>query len=75
MMQRIARTQLQLMKYGAFLGVLGGVASFIGPPHSGLIKAYIGVVVGCVILGGRLTKALKEAIDASDEMFDEIKNY
>lgn len=31
-----------------FMGIFGGIASFIGPPHHGLIKALTGVVVGAM---------------------------
>ena len=40
--ERIAKVQLKLMKYGAFIGIIGGIASFVGPPHHGLIKEMIG---------------------------------
>lgn len=71
--ERIARAQLRLMKYGAFIGIIGGIASFVGEPHSGLIKAMIGCVVGCILLGRRLPRAMKEALDANDVMLKEIK--
>lgn len=54
------------------MGVIGGIASFIGPPRNGLIKAHIGIVVGAMLLGRRLTGALKDLKDASDEISDEI---
>lgn len=74
MMQRIAKAQLKLMKYGAFIGIIGGIASFVGPPHHGLIKAMIGVVIGCMLLGKRLSKALKEMYDANKPIMDEIED-
>ena len=74
MMQRIARAQLKLMKYGAFTGIIGGIASFVGPPHHGLIKAMIGVVIGCMLLGKRLPIALKEMYDANKLIVDEIED-
>lgn len=74
MMQRIAKAQLKLMKYGAFIGIIGGIASFVGPPHHGLIKAMIGVVIGCMLLGKRLSKALKEMYDANKSIMDEIED-
>lgn len=70
MIQRFAKAQLRLMKYGAFLGIIGGIASFVGPNHSGLIKALIGIIVGCTLLGNRLPKEIKEALSASKEMFE-----
>ena len=73
-MQRFAKAYLQLMKYAAFIGIIGGIASFVGPNHHGLIKAMIGVVVGCMILGNRLPKALKEMLEANDKMIDEMRD-
>lgn len=63
---------LRLMKYAAFMGIIGGIASFVGPPHSGLIKAYIGVVIGAILLGSRLPLALNELWSIMDEISDEI---
>lgn len=63
---------LRLIKYAAFMGIIGGIASFVGPPHSGLIKAYIGVVIGAILLGSRLPLALKELWSGMDEISDEI---
>ena len=54
------------------MGVLGGIASFIGPPHHGLIKVGIGIVVGAMLLGNRLPLALKELRSITDEITDEI---
>lgn len=54
------------------MGVLGGIASFIGPPHHGLIKAGIGIVVGAMLLGNKLPTALKELRNITDEISDEI---
>lgn len=74
MMQRVTKAQLKLMKYGAFIGIIGGLASFVGPPHNGLIKAMIGVVIGCMLLGKRLPIALKEMYDANKPIMDEIED-
>lgn len=74
MMQRITKAQLKLMKYGAFIGIIGGIASFVGPSHNGLIKAMIGVVIGCMLLGKRLPIAMKEMYDANKPIMDEIED-
>ena len=74
MMPRIAKAQLKLMKYGAFIGIIGGIASFVGPPHHGLLKAMIGIVIGCMLLGKRLPIALKEMYDANKPVMDEIED-
>lgn len=63
---------LRLMKYAAFMGIIGGIASFVGPPHHGLIKAYIGVTIGAMVLGNRLPLAFKELWNIMDEICDEI---
>ena len=60
------------MKYAMLMGTLGGIASFIGAPHHGLIKAGIGIVVGAMLLGNRLPSALKEFRSITDEISEEI---
>lgn len=72
MKDRFAFVYLQLMKYAMFMGILGGIASFIGLPHHGLIKAGIGIVVGAMLLGSRLPTALKELFYITDKIYDEI---
>lgn len=67
-----ATVYIRLMKYAMFMGILGGIASFIGPPHHGLIKAALGVVVGAMILGSRLPTALKELCEITDEFTDDM---
>lgn len=71
-MRRLTSIYLRLMKYAMLLGVLGGIASFIGPPHHGLIKAGIGIVVGAMLLGNKLPLALKELRNITDKITDEI---
>ena len=72
MMQRFAKAQLQLMKYGIFMGVVGGVFSFVGPLDSGLHNALLGVVAGGMLLGRKPENALKELIKASNELAEEL---
>ena len=72
MMQRFAKAQWQLMKYGMFMGVVGGVASFVGPLDSGLHNALLGVAVGGMLLGRKPENALKELIRACNELADEL---
>ena len=72
MMQRFAKAQLQLMKYGMFMGTVGGVASFVGPLDSGLHNALLGVVAGGMLLGRKPENALKELIKASNELAEEL---
>lgn len=72
MRERLISVYLRLMKYAMLMGVLGGIASFIGPSHHGLIKAGIGIVVGAMLLGNRLPLALKELRSITDEITDEI---
>lgn len=71
-MRRLASIYLRLMKYAILMGVLGGIASFIGPPHHGLIKAGIGIVVGAMLLGNKLPSALKEFLKITDEITDKF---
>ena len=63
---------LRLMKYAMLMGVLGGIAAFIGPSHHGLIKAGIGIVVGAMLLGNKLPSALKEFLKITDEITDKF---
>lgn len=72
MRERLISVYLRLMKYAMLMGVLGGIASFIGPSHHGLIKAGIGIVVGAILLGNKLPSALKELRNITDEITDEI---
>lgn len=71
-MKRLTKVYPRLMRYAMFMGILGGIASFIGPPHHGLIKAGIGIVVGAMLLGNKLPNALKELLKITDEITDEI---
>lgn len=72
MKKRIATVYLRLMKYAMLMGVFGGIATFIGPPRHGLIKAGIGIVVGAMLLGSKLPSALKELCKITDEITNEI---
>ena len=45
----IIRQQFKLLRFAILPGILGGIACFIGPPHSPSIKAMIGVIIGCAI--------------------------
>lgn len=72
MMKQLASVCLRLMKYAMLMGVLGGIAYSIDPPHHGLIKAGIGMVVGAMLLGNKLPSALKELRSITDEIIDEI---
>ena len=72
MKERLISLYLRLMKYAMLMGVLGGIASFIGPSHHGLIKAGIGIVVGAMLLGNKLPSALKELRNITDEITDNI---
>lgn len=72
MMKQLASVCLRLMKYAMLVGVLGGIATFIGPPHHGLIKAGIGMVVGAMLLSNKLPSALKELRSITDEIINEI---
>ena len=72
MRERLISVYLRLMKYAMLMGLLGGIASFIGPPHHGLIKAGIGIVAGAMLLGNRLPSALKEFRSITDDISEEI---
>lgn len=71
-MRRLAKVYPRLMLYALFMGILGGIASFIGASRHGLIKAIIGVTVGAMLLGNKLPAALKALHKITDEISDEI---
>ena len=71
-MQRLAKIQWQLMKYGMFMGAIGGVFSFFGPLDSGMYNALLGVVVGGLLFGRKFEDALKELIETGYELADEL---
>lgn len=71
-MKHLTKAYSRLMRYAMFMGILGGIASFIDPPHHGLIKAWIGVTVGAMLLGHKLPDTLKEFFKITDEITDEI---
>ena len=58
--------KLRLIHYGSFLGMIGGLATFIGPDRHHWIKLGIGVTIGCILLGNRFIKAVKNLIEWSD---------
>ena len=72
MKSRFVSVYLRLMKFSMLMGVLGGIAALIGPPHHGLIKAGIGIVIGAMILGNRLPAALKELYEITEEFTDDM---
>lgn len=71
-MKRLAKIYSRLLGYAMFMGILGGIASFVGSPHHGLIKTWIGVTAGAMLLGNRLPTALQELRNITDEITDEI---
>lgn len=54
------------------MGVLGGIATFIGHPRHGLIKAGMGIVVGAILLGHKLPDAMNELFKITSEITDEV---
>ena len=75
MMRKLEKVQWKLLRYSMFMGVVGGVASFVGPLDSGMHNAVLGVIVGRILLGRRFENAVKELIkiiqESADETFDD----
>lgn len=72
-MDKVIQKQLALLKFAilpGIFGILGGIACFIGPPHSALIKANIGVVIGFALQLKYMLPVLKDLIRASDDFVD-----
>ena len=64
--------QFKLLRFAILPGILGGIACFIGPPHSALIKALIGVVIGCAIQHRFMAPAIRDVIKANGELLDHL---
>lgn len=67
-MDKVIQKQLALLKFAILPGILGGIACFIGPPHSALIKANIGVVIGFALQH----KYMRPVLKASDDFLTKI---
>ena len=61
--------KLRLFHYGAFIGVAGTIASFIGPDRNHWIKLLIGITIGCIILGNRFINAWKALFKWTEDYF------
>ena len=72
MSDNLIRQQFKLLRFAILPGILGGIACFIGPPHSASIKALIGVVIGCAIQHRFMVPAIKNTIKASEELIDKF---
>ena len=62
---------MALLKFAILPGILGDIACFVGQPHSTLIKANIGVVIGFALQHKYMLPALKELMTASDDFVDQ----
>lgn len=72
-MDKVIQKQLALLKFAILSGILGGgIACFIGAPHSALIKANIGVVIGFALQHKYMRPVLKELMKASDDFLTKI---
>ena len=69
---KLILAQVKLLRFAILPVILGGIACFIGPPHSETIKTLIGVVIGCAIQHRFMVPAIKNLIKASDEFIDHL---
>lgn len=72
MSSNLIRLQFKLLRFAILPGILGGIACFLGPLHSALIKALLGVVVGCAIQHRFMAPAIKNVIKANEELLDHL---
>ena len=72
MFWNIIRQQFKLLRFAILPGILGGIACFIGPPHSASIKALIGVVIGCAIQHRFIASAIKDVMKANEKLLDQL---
>ncbi len=70
-MDKVIQKQLALLKFAILPGILGGIACFIGQPHSALIKANIGAEIGFALQHKYMLPALRELMKASDDFVDQ----
>lgn len=70
MSSNLIRQQFKLLRFAILPGIIGGIACFIGPPHSASIKALIGVVIGCAIQHRFMAPAIKNTIKANEKLLD-----
>lgn len=71
-MNKVIQKQLALLKFAILPGILEGIVCFVGPPHSALIKANIGVVIGFALQYTYMLPVMKDLIKASDDFVDQI---
>lgn len=71
MFDKVILAQVKLLRFAILPGILGGIACFIGPPHSASIKA---VVIGCAIQHHFMAPAIKNVIKANEELLDRFFN-
>ncbi len=72
MLSKIILANLKLLRFAILPGILGGIACFIGLPHSASIKALIGVVIGCAIQHRFMTSAIRDVIKANESLSDHL---
>lgn len=72
MSDNLIRQQFKLLRFAILPGIFGGLACFIGPPHSVSIKALIGVVIGCAIQHRFMASAIKNTIKANEDILDRL---
>ena len=63
--------KLRLFHYGLFLGMTGGLATFIGPDRHHWIKLGIGITIGCMLLGNRFIDAWKALFKWTEDFFND----
>ena len=71
-MDKVIQKQLALLKFAILLGILGGHSLLYRAPHSALIKANIGVVIGFALQHKYMRPVLKELMKASDDFLTKI---
>lgn len=72
MSSNLIRLQIKTLRFAILPGILGGIACFIGLPHSALPKALIGVVIGCAIQHRFMAPAINNTIKANEELLDHL---
>ena len=71
-MDKVIQILLALLNVAIIHGLVRSIACFIGSPHSALIKANIGVVIGFALQHKYMRPVLKELMKASDDFLTKI---
>ncbi|MDE5837768.1 MAG: hypothetical protein K2K45_07090 [Muribaculaceae bacterium] len=66
MFKEVIWSNIKMLRFSILPGILGGIACFIGAPHSVHVKILLGIVIGYAIQH----KHFKLALEANKKLLD-----